>query len=75
MIFFTLHKEILLIQKIIFFFFENSSLAADGLLHKKANVATLKTWLGSQGIVVKSKSKKEELVLMVLTKLGKYILN
>ena len=72
--FFTLHKEILLILKINFFF-ENFSLAADGLLHKKANVATLKTWLGSQGIVVKSKSKKEELVLMVLTKLGTYLLH
>ena len=62
-------------SKKLFFFFENSSLAADGLLHKKANVATLKTWLGSQGIVVKSKSKKEELVLMVLTKLGTYLLH
>ena len=55
-------------KKNIFFF--NFSLAASGLLHKKANVATLRTWLGSQGIAVKSKSKKEDLVNLVLSKLG-----
>ena len=45
-------------------------MAASGLLHKKANVATLRIWLGSQGIAVKSKSKKEDLVNLALTKLG-----
>ena len=31
---------------------------------------TLKVWLGSQGVVVRSRAKKDEMVRMVLTKLG-----
>ena len=46
------------------------SLAAAGQLNKKANMATLKVWLGSQGVVVRSSAKKDEMVRMVLTKLG-----
>jgi hypothetical protein len=46
------------------------SLAASGLLYKKATVPSLRQWLKDNSIAVKAKTKKEELVHMILTKLG-----
>ena len=44
--------------------------SASGCLQKKSTVAGLKTWLGSVGVKVSGRPKKEELVKRALEKLG-----
>ena len=46
------------------------SLASAGLLHQKSTVKSLKAWLEANGVFYTAKSKKDELVGLVLDHLG-----